>query len=145
MHGIADSLKVEGMGWVKWSIRGVFGNICLICTKAYLVPNANIRLFNPQTYFQEGPYRLKTAKAMFNREKFEFTTQEGHQMIFPYSLGGNLPLMYLDNTLCQAVLSTEMSLIFQHTNILKEAGHLLHDTTHNLSNQRAGLFKREKT
>ena len=76
MHGIADKIKIEGRGWVEWSIRDAFGNICLIRTQAYYVPSAHIRLFSPQTYFKEQPSDSPDrAKATFDYQKLEFQTQ----------------------------------------------------------------------
>ena len=52
MSGLADSVKVHGMGWVEWSIRDTFGQVALNKTKAYYVPSAEIRLMSPQSYFR---------------------------------------------------------------------------------------------
>jgi hypothetical protein len=34
MNGINSSVKIEGVGWVEWTIRDVFGHVCLIHTRA---------------------------------------------------------------------------------------------------------------
>ena len=51
--GLSNTTKVLGIGTVEWTIRDVFGAIRTLKTEAYYVPEANIRLFSPQTYFHE--------------------------------------------------------------------------------------------
>jgi len=141
MHGIADKIKIEGRGWVEWSIRDVFGNICLIRTQAYYVPSAHIRLFSPQTYFKEQPSDSPDqAKATFDYQKLEFQTHSGEQLTFPYSLGGNLPMMYLDNKVLQAGVTSEMEILFKHSPVMEDASHLLNEQNHNLSNPQKELL-----
>ena len=53
LHGLSDTVKVEGIGWVEWSIQDSFGQVAKIRTRAYLVPAGNIRLFSPQAYFKQ--------------------------------------------------------------------------------------------
>ena len=77
LHGIADTVKIEGIGTVEWTIRDVFGRVCLIRTQAYYVPSSNNRLFSPQSYFMEDTSQDPDAKATFDREKLEFNTHDG--------------------------------------------------------------------
>ena len=48
LHGFSDAVKVEGIGWVEWSIQDMFGQVAKIRTHAYLVPEGHVRLFSPQ-------------------------------------------------------------------------------------------------
>ena len=61
-------------------------------------------------------------------------------MTFPYSLGGNLPMMYLDHRVPHAGLVTDDMILLEHTNVLEEATHILHDSNHNLSNPQKELM-----
>jgi len=55
LTGISDTVKVEGIGVVEWPIVDIFGRHKILRTHAYYVPQADIRLFSPQTYLQEHP------------------------------------------------------------------------------------------
>ena len=48
LHGLSDTVKVEGIGWVEWSIQDSFGQVTKIRTHAYLVPAGNIRCSVPK-------------------------------------------------------------------------------------------------
>ena len=108
LFGIADSVPIKGIGWIEWTIRDVFNNVCLVRTRAFLVPKSNIRLFSPQTYFNEAPKGDETAQGTFNRSKLEFTTHSGQRLTFPYSAGGNLPIMLLDWDTPQVPITSEL-------------------------------------
>jgi hypothetical protein len=51
LNGLSSTTAVEGFGTVEWTIRDLFGTMRTICTQAYYVPQATIRLFSPQAYF----------------------------------------------------------------------------------------------
>ena len=53
LKGLSATTTVEGIGTVEWTIRDVFGLVRTIRVSAYYVPQATIRLFSPQVYFQE--------------------------------------------------------------------------------------------
>ena len=42
-----------GKGLKEWEIRDLWGVTHVIQTEAYYIPKATIRLFSPQSYFQE--------------------------------------------------------------------------------------------
>jgi hypothetical protein len=54
LRGVSASANIAGIGTVEWMIRDLFGVIRAIRTEAYYVPEASIRLFSPQVYFQEN-------------------------------------------------------------------------------------------
>ena len=54
LRGLSNTTKVLGVGTVEWTIRDVFGAVRTLKTEAYYVPEANIRLFSPQTYFMNN-------------------------------------------------------------------------------------------
>ena len=92
MEGIGNKVKVHGKGWVEWRIRDVYGRIIVIKTQAYYVPCAKIRLFSPQTYFQEN----KGGSCLLEWDKVTLTAPDGTEGEFPYNHGSNLPLMFQD-------------------------------------------------
>jgi len=53
MHGLSGSTSVKGVGVAEWKIRDIFNNVATIQTKCYYIPQAEVRLFSTQTYFQE--------------------------------------------------------------------------------------------
>ena len=54
LTGISSNTVVNGQGIVTWLIEDSKGVCRRLSTKTYLVRDAGIRLFSPQTYFQEN-------------------------------------------------------------------------------------------
>jgi hypothetical protein len=69
----------------------VFGSVRTIRTRAYYIPDAAIRLFSPQTYFQEG----QLGKCQVNAQQTSITLHDGSILEFPYTGGSILPIMLL--------------------------------------------------
>ena len=131
MQGINNSIAVKGVGWVEWTIRDVFGNTCVVRTRAYYVPESHMRLFSPQKYCKEngrGPY------GYFDYEKLEFTTVEGVKLTFPWSSDGNLPIMYLDNSALHVGVPRDMEVYLQSEKLLEELQSILSSDNYNLDN-----------
>ena len=91
MTGIADRVKIEGIGVVEWPIVDVFGRYKCIQTHAYYVPKADIRLFSPQTYFQENG----KGKCEVDFTKVTLSLPDGTELQFPFHHCSNLPFMLL--------------------------------------------------
>jgi hypothetical protein len=89
LHGLSNTTKVVGVGTVKWTVRDLFGVTRVISTQAYYVPEASIRLFSPQTYFQEND----AGQLLITARRSELTLSDGSVLEFPYNCGNNLPLM----------------------------------------------------
>jgi hypothetical protein len=53
IQGISTVTKIAGVGTVRWTFKDVFGTIKIIETRAYYIPDAGVRLFSHQVYFQE--------------------------------------------------------------------------------------------
>jgi len=53
IDGLNGESEVSGKSTVEWTERDVYGSVRNIHTTAYLVKNAQIRLFSPQCYFKE--------------------------------------------------------------------------------------------
>ena len=129
MTGLADSVLIEGVGWVEWPIRDMFGNVHRIKTRAYFVPKATIRLFSPQTYFQESA--TKSGRSEFDHASLTFTTHDGNRLQFPYHPGSNLPVMYVDWDTPHAGLSASHLQFLQSTTAIESLSKLLQEN-HNL-------------
>ena len=53
IKGLAHEINIAGYGRVRWVIRDMFGNDMTIETNALYIPEGDVRLFSPQSYFQE--------------------------------------------------------------------------------------------
>jgi Reverse transcriptase (RNA-dependent DNA polymerase)/GAG-pre-integrase domain len=93
MTGITDAVKIEGIGTVEWPIVDIFGRCRTITTQAYYVPQADIRLFSPQVYFQdEGKGRC-----VVTDYNVTLTLSDDSELQFPYHHSSNLPFMLLQH------------------------------------------------
>ena len=128
IHGINGSSKIDGEGWVEWTIRDLYDNVCLVRTRAYYVPDSHIRLFSPQAYCKlhgDGPY------GYFDHAKLEFQVADGQKMTFPYT-DGNLPLMLLDRDVLQAGVTADIKTNCHNASLLEEVQSILSHRNHNL-------------
>jgi hypothetical protein len=89
LNGLNDSTTIMGQGKIAWTIVDIFGVIITIQVTAYYVPKATIRLFSPQTYFQEHYSGTCTIEA----RQTSLTLADGTTMEFPYQANNNLPMM----------------------------------------------------
>ena len=89
MQGLKDSVQVQGVGWVDWTIRDVFNRAALVRTQAYYVPEAKIRLLSTQTYLQEQ----EQGTLLQDQDKIILMTPHEEQLTFPHDPGSDLPLM----------------------------------------------------
>ena len=79
---------------VRWKIQDMFGVVKTITTKAYYVPEAQIRLMSPQKYFQEHG----SGKAIFTGKEMAIHLPNNNGVLkFPFHLGNNLPFMLLND------------------------------------------------
>ena len=140
MRGIKSSIPVKGIGTVEWTIRDVFNNIAIIRTSAYYVPDADIRLFSPQTYIDEQEVN-SPARMILTKGKLELTTAEGNILTFPINPGNNLPLMFTDSSANFAGLSQNLVLkIGNNDEALQKTKSLLEEN-HNLSKPQKELLR----
>ena len=54
IKGLLATTKIKGIWSVRWLICDSNGTLTSIETTAYLIPEADIRLFSPQAYFNEN-------------------------------------------------------------------------------------------
>jgi hypothetical protein len=52
-HGLNHSIQVKGIGTVHWKLKDQLGQIAIIETTAYYIPDVQVCLFSPQLYFIE--------------------------------------------------------------------------------------------
>ena len=97
MKGIADPLRIQGVGTVSWPIRDVFGRTRTVTTQAFYVPHADIWLFSPQRLFQEH----QSGRCVIDHLKTSLELPDGGTLEFPYCPSNNLPLMFTDQ--CEQV------------------------------------------
>ena len=92
MKGLTDSVNIEGIGWVEWTVRDIFNKVHIIRTQAYYVPKATIRLFSPQAWMQEN----QSGQMRSTWDKTVLVFPEGDELEFPYQHHNNLPMMLPD-------------------------------------------------
>ena len=91
LNGLSSKISVVGVGTVRWTICDLFGVVRSIETTAYYVPQATIRLFSPQSYFQEND----AGKCVITAKKSVLTLADDTELEFPHNPGSNLPFMLL--------------------------------------------------
>jgi hypothetical protein len=92
IQGLNHSIKVSGIGKVKWTIHNQIGHIKTISTTAYYIPEANIRLFSLQLYFHE----IQGGKLTMDHKKTMLLSESGRILSFPIHFTNNLPMMFPD-------------------------------------------------
>jgi hypothetical protein len=93
MSGIGNEIKIKGKGWVEWDLVDKHGVVARIRTQAYYIPEAkDVRLFSPQSYFQENKMRGRDC-CWFDGYDVHFTTANDAELVFPFDAGNNIPYM----------------------------------------------------
>ena len=92
--------QVIGKGIVEWEIHDMWNNTFKYTTEAYYIPNATVRLFSLQKYFQEK----NEGKCIVENYKLSILFKN-NIMEFPYNSGGNLPLMLIDPTKSSSMMA----------------------------------------
>lgn len=133
MKGLADSTRIEGMGTVEWTVRDLYGQVGTIRTKAYLIPQATIRLFSPQEYIFEN----HRTQANLSRSGVHLTTKEG-TLSFPWNDHTNLPMMLPDWTPSQPEIP--MSLVLEMLDTVSAVDKLLGTINKNLTQDQKELL-----
>ena len=90
IRGLMNETKVEGIGHVRWNVKDVFSKVMTIKTDAYLISNAEVRLFSPQVYLQEK----KAGEYIMRWDTMTLRTPEGDELTIPYYHGNNLPMAF---------------------------------------------------
>jgi hypothetical protein len=107
IHGLNHAIQVQGIGKVRWKIKDQIGQVAVIETTAYYIPDDKVRLFSPQLYFieeQDGELRMM---------KDGVTLQTAHDKVrlsFPINDQNNLPMALpipMDSGFCTFHASTK--------------------------------------
>jgi hypothetical protein len=88
LHGLKGKIDVLGTGTLTWTVFDVHGVTRSITTRAHYIPEASIRLFSPQVYFNE-----QGGMSCLTKDKMLLALKDGTEMEFPYNSGSNIPLM----------------------------------------------------
>ena len=138
LHGLSDTVKVEGIGWVEWSIQDTFGQVAKIRTRAYLVPEGHVRLLSPQHYFklyEDDASVVVKPKCEFDAHWLQLHTVDGNILKLPFDSGNNLPYAFLDVHSCTPDPSAHLS-AYLHKNAgqaFVDARNLILDSNHNMT------------
>ena len=89
IHGLAHESTVLGRGIVRWRLRDALGADITIDTWAYHVPNADVRLFSPQAYFQKEGGSMSADHAAIT-----LAGLKGATLTVPYHARSNLPMIF---------------------------------------------------
>ena len=131
VNQLSGSTKVVGRGLVEWEVSDIWGITHVIQTEAYYIPDATIRLFSPQAYFQQQ----KGGHCIICEQKLQLTFLDNITLEFPYNKGGNLPLMLIStrrNTVTANLRPQETSLLVQ-PQLLQSYLSVVHQTNQNIS------------
>jgi hypothetical protein len=89
LNGLKGKINVVGEGDVEWTVQDIFGTTRKLCSTAYYIPDASVRLFSPHTYFQKwsaGSFKM-------DYKGTYLTLKDVTTLAFPYNAGSTLPLM----------------------------------------------------
>jgi hypothetical protein len=114
MTGIADKIMIEGIGTVEWPIVDIFGRCRTVRTQAYYVPAADIRLFSPQTFFQENG----KGKCEVDFASITLTLPDETTLQFPFHPNSNLPFMLVQES---TDLEKEVGLSGAHARLFNDS------------------------
>jgi hypothetical protein len=89
LNGLKGKINVVGEGDVEWTVQDIFGTTRKLRSTAYYIPNASVRLFSPQTYFQ----KLSAGSFKMDHKGTNLTLKDGTTLAFPYNAVSTLPLM----------------------------------------------------
>jgi hypothetical protein len=95
IRGLTATTRVIGKGTVQWVLRDYWNVTGVIKTTAYYVPDASIRLFSPQSFFQE---HSNSGRCVIQGQKTTMELPDKTVLEFPYNPMSNLPLMLPDST-----------------------------------------------
>ena len=84
---------------VTWMIEDAKGVRRSLSTKAYLVNDAGIRLFSPQTYFQENKNSNNDPHLRLDQSCTSLVLECGTSLFFPLQSTSNLPIMLTESML----------------------------------------------
>lgn len=91
MEGISGGLKVEWIGQARFEVQTTAGEIRVITTKAYYIPELRCRLFSPQAYLKELADPQDRNEFVLRMKHGVFRFADGQEIIAPYDPISSLP------------------------------------------------------
>ena len=88
IKGLLATTKIKGIWSVRWCICDSNGTSTSIETTAYLIPEADIKLFSPQAYINEN----KSGSFTMDPNGTVLTLPNQFSFCFEYHKGNNLPM-----------------------------------------------------
>jgi hypothetical protein len=116
LKGLTSKTHVVGRGMVEWPISDFWNVPGVIRTQAYYVPNASIRLFSPQSYFQE--HESQQGRCVIQGKKVSLELHDNTILEFPYNPGNNLPLMLMDESFQVGIGRSDLNLYSSNLSLL---------------------------
>lgn len=92
LGGMAQGLKIAGVGPVTWTFRNPDGSEIKIRSQCNYIQEANVRLISPQRLFNKS----KGVTGKFEGDEDTFTLQfdGGHRLVVEYDSRNHLPIGY---------------------------------------------------
>jgi hypothetical protein len=125
LGGMAQGLKIEGIGAVTWTFRNVDGSELTIRSQCYYVPNAKVQLLNPQRLFNKS--KGVSGKFEGDEESFSLQFDGFHRLIVEYDVQNHLPIGYatIGGTSARGIIQQANLALLDETNQDISAGHKL--------------------
>jgi hypothetical protein len=92
LGGMAQGLKIEGVGPVNWTLTNTDGSELTIRSQCYYVPEAKVRLLSPQRLFNKS--KGVTGKYAGDEDTFTLEFEGCHRLIVEYDHRNHLPIGY---------------------------------------------------
>ena len=92
LGGMAQGLKIEGVGAVTWTFRNFNSSEVCIRSQCYYVPEAKVRLISPQRLFDK--HRGITGRYEGDEDTFTLHFDGGHRLVIEYDQRNHLPIGY---------------------------------------------------
>jgi hypothetical protein len=106
IRGLTSTTRVVGKGIVEWHICDYWNVSGIIRTMAYYVPDASIRLFSPQSYFQD---KANQGSCVIKGQKTTLVLPDHTVLEFPYNPRSNLPLMLTKESIPMGLTRTDIA------------------------------------
>ena len=142
IKGLAHEIQVAGYGRVRWIIRDIFGNDMTIETNAICIPEGDVRLFSPQSYFQE--HRKGTMIVDHTGATFTSPLNSTQSFLFPNDIHANIPMGFLNPSFEYGIEFGSFTSTDVKTVMSKEQQQFLsvaHETNQNLTRAQKELLQ----
>jgi Reverse transcriptase (RNA-dependent DNA polymerase) len=101
IKGLTSTTKIAGYGRVRWMLKDCFGDQVIVETDALYIPEAEVRLFSPQTWFQEQ--RAGQLLVTWQATYLDPPGTTNQRLTFPYFHANNLPMAFDDPQMALAI------------------------------------------